>query len=140
MKKRPKKPKNAKNKLWPTPLPRGEVSPTLQPRHTTRHCEPRIGTKQSTPGLPLPPRLRALPLKTQPPKCLPRLDRGPPFPSAKKECSCLRHREPRIGVKRSIFTSALALPAPHAHMASAFGRRMFALRSGSRRRFTHVST
>lgn len=122
MKKRPKKPKNGKIML----SPRGEASPLLQP---LRHGGP---DPPSSRVFRAPPRLRALPLRTQPPKCLPRLDRGSPFLSEKQK----RHREPRIGVKRSIFTSALAPPAPHAHMASAFGRRMFALRSGTRLRFT----
>ena len=84
MKKRPKKPKNGKNKL----SPRGEASPSLQPRHTTRLCDPRIGAKQSTPGLPFPPRLRALPLKTRLQKKRPRL----PHPNRKRSSSACSAR------------------------------------------------
>ena len=59
MENRPKQPKNGKNKLGPNDLPRGEVSPWLQP---LRHGGP---DPPSSRVFRAPPRLRALPLRTR---------------------------------------------------------------------------
>ena len=92
MENRPKKPKNGKNKLWPTPLPRGEVSPWFALR-----CSP-------------PPRLGALPLKPQNQTNGPH---GLDFANAKSVFNCLAGlapTSPLMPEKRN----ASSLPAPHA--------------------------